>query len=184
MHKKHKTLSETPKIVWDDFKPHSRIPGKILILLDTNNLSVRQVLHIPGIATCDICHCHLPFLASLNIAIFYVQTSYGCLKVSELYQESDYGVKIILDNVEDLKRTFTFFYEFLPCNYRRQTRYRYRKLLGQSGADLRLNNSLVGQTWGVGGVADVRFCLTVIPKHPTDGRRSLCPPWRQGDCLK
>ena len=48
-------------------------------------------------------------MASLNIAIFYVQTSYGCLKVSELYQESDYGVKIILDNVEDLKRTFTFF---------------------------------------------------------------------------
>ena len=93
MHKKHKTLSETPNIVSDDFKPHSRIPGKILILLDTNNLSVRQVLPIPGIATCDICHCHLPFLASLNIAIFYVQTSYGCLKVSELYQESDYGVK-------------------------------------------------------------------------------------------
>ena len=39
------------------------------------------------IANFAICHCHLPFLASLEMANFDIQTSYGGLKVSEFNQE-------------------------------------------------------------------------------------------------
>ena len=77
------------------------------------------------------------------------------------------GLKIISDNVEDLKRTITFFYEFLPCNYRRQTRFSYRKLLARSRSYIQPNISIMGQYQGPGGVADVRFYLTAFPKHPT-----------------
>ena len=62
--------------------------GKILILLDPHNLSVRQILPKYYIAIFANCHCHLPFLASLKMANFDVQISYGGLKVSEFYQES------------------------------------------------------------------------------------------------
>ena len=80
---------QTTNIVCGDFCSQNRIPGKILILLDTHNLSVHKKLPKLDIATFAICHCHLPFLASLNLAISDLQTSYGCLKVSEFYQESD-----------------------------------------------------------------------------------------------
>ena len=75
--------------------------------------------------------------------------------------------KIISDNVKVLKQTQNDFCGFLPCNYRRQTRYRYRKLLEQSEAYLQLNISIVGQYQGVGGVAELRFCLSAIAVHPT-----------------
>ena len=39
-----KLCFESLNIVWDDFWPQNRIPGKILILLDTQDLSVRQKL--------------------------------------------------------------------------------------------------------------------------------------------
>ena len=41
-----------------------------------------------NIAIFAYCHCHLPFLASLKMAIFDLQTSAGGLKVSEFNQES------------------------------------------------------------------------------------------------
>ena len=58
-----------------------------MILLDPHNLFLRQKLPKNYIATFAICHCHLPFLASLEMANFDVQTSYGGLKVSEFNQE-------------------------------------------------------------------------------------------------
>ena len=70
-----------------NFKPQKWIPGKILILLDPHNLFLRQKLPKNYIATFAICHCHLPFLASLEMEHFDVQTSYGGLKVSEFNQE-------------------------------------------------------------------------------------------------
>ena len=42
---------------------------------------------IATFATFAIFHCHLPFLASLEMEHFDVQTSYGGLKVSEFNQE-------------------------------------------------------------------------------------------------
>ena len=71
----------------DNFRPQKWIPGWILILLDPHNLSVRQKLPIKHIAIFAILLCHLPFLANLKMIIFDVQTSYGCLKVSEFDQE-------------------------------------------------------------------------------------------------
>ena len=41
---------ESLNIVWDDFWPQNRIPGKILILLDTQDLSIRQKLPKSDIA--------------------------------------------------------------------------------------------------------------------------------------
>ena len=87
VHKNIKICFQTVIIVWGDFCPQNPIPGKILILLDTHDLSVSQTLPKLDIATFAICH--LPFLASLDLVIFDVQTSYGCLKVSEFYKESD-----------------------------------------------------------------------------------------------
>ncbi len=63
------------------------------------------------------CHiCHLPFLASLYLAIFDVQTSYGCLKVSEFYQESDSEDKNHLRQFLQYENKLLGFCEFLPCN--------------------------------------------------------------------
>ena len=76
--------------------------------------------------------------------------------------------KIISDNVKVLKQTQNDFCGFLPCNYRRQTRTKYRKLLEQSEANLQPNISIVGQYQGVGGVAELRFCLRAITVHPTE----------------
>ena len=70
-----------------NFKPQKWIPGRILILLDPHNLSVGQKLAIKFIAIFAILLCHLPFLASLKMTNFDVQTSYGGLKVSEFDQE-------------------------------------------------------------------------------------------------
>ncbi len=50
-------------------------------------MSVRQKLPIKHIAIFAILLCQLPFLASLKMTIFDVQTSYGGLKVSEFNQE-------------------------------------------------------------------------------------------------
>ena len=64
-----------------------------MILLDPHNLFLRLKLpkhYIATIATFAIFHCHLPFLASLaslEMANFDIQTSYGGLKVSEFNQE-------------------------------------------------------------------------------------------------
>ena len=78
---------ETLDIIFNDLWPQKWIPGQILILLDTHNLSVRQklsFLDLPkmanGKAKWQIWQCVL-------WAIFDVQTSYGCLKVSEFDQE-------------------------------------------------------------------------------------------------
>ena len=48
------------------------------------------------------------------------------------------------------------------------TRTKYRKLLEQSEAYLQPNISIVGQYQGVGGVAELRFCLSAIAVHPTE----------------
>ena len=61
-------------------KPKTWIPA-------SHNLFLRQKLPKHYIATFAIFHCHLPFLASLAMANFDVQTSYGGLKVSEFNQE-------------------------------------------------------------------------------------------------
>ena len=58
-------------INWGDFKPHNRFPGKILILLDTQDLSVGQKLPKLDIATFAFCHCQLPFLAMSNLGNFW-----------------------------------------------------------------------------------------------------------------
>ena len=58
-------------INWGDFKPHNRFPGKILILLDTQDLSVGQKLPKLDIATFAFCHCQLPFLAMSNLGSFW-----------------------------------------------------------------------------------------------------------------
>ena len=63
------------------------MPGKILILLDPNNLSIGKKLTNYDIAIFTNCHCHLPVLASLKMALLDVQISYWGLKVSEFYQE-------------------------------------------------------------------------------------------------
>ena len=52
------------------------------------------------IADFAIFPCHLPFLASLEMANFDVQTSYGGLKVSEFNQEFISKVKNL--NLNDL----------------------------------------------------------------------------------
>ena len=78
---------ETLDIIFNDLWPQKWIPGYILILLDTHNLSVFQKLPIKHIAIIAILLCHLPFLANLKMTIFDVQTSYGGLKVSEFNQE-------------------------------------------------------------------------------------------------
>ena len=98
IHKNIKVCFQTLEIVWGDFCPHSPIPGKILILLDTHNLSECQILPKLEIATFAICHCHLPFLASLDMAIFDVQTSYQILRT-----------KITSDNYYGLKTNFNVF---------------------------------------------------------------------------
>ena len=61
-------------------------------ILDPHNLFLRQKLPKPFNATFAICRCHLPFLASLEMEHFDVQTSYGGLKVSEFNQEFIYDV--------------------------------------------------------------------------------------------
>ena len=62
---------QTLNIVWDDFWPQNRIPGKILILLDTQDLSVHQKLPKLDIAMFVICHGQLPFLAMSNLGSFW-----------------------------------------------------------------------------------------------------------------
>ena len=115
-----KVCFQTVKIVLEDFRPQKLIPGKILIHLDTHNLSVCPKLPKLDIATFAIYHCHLPFLASLDMAIFDVQTSYGCLKVSEFYQESDSEDKNHLRQFLQSENKLFCFCVFLPCHSRRQ----------------------------------------------------------------
>ena len=67
-----------------------------VILLDPHSLSLCQNLPKYCIATFAFCHKYLPFLAMLDMVIFDIQTSCGGLKVSEFYQESDYGVQKII----------------------------------------------------------------------------------------
>ena len=57
------------------------------MFLDPHNLFLRQKLPKHYIANIATCHCHLLFLASLEMPNFDVQTSYGGLKLSEFDQE-------------------------------------------------------------------------------------------------
>ena len=66
-----KLCFETLNIVWDDFWPQNRRTGKILILLDTQDLSVRQKLPKLDIAMFVICHGQLPFLAKSDLGNFW-----------------------------------------------------------------------------------------------------------------
>ena len=72
-----------------DFCPQNPIPGKILILLDTHNLSVRQKLPYPDLPKMANGNGKWQMWQCLIWAIFDIQTSHGCPKVSEFYQESD-----------------------------------------------------------------------------------------------
>ena len=120
IHKNIKVCFQTENIVWDDFKPDNQIPGEILILLDTHNLSVCQKLSKSDIAIFAIFHCQLPFLATLDMAIFLLQKSCGCLKVSEIYQESDSEVDYHLRQCLRTEDKLLCFCELLPCDPRRQ----------------------------------------------------------------
>ena len=60
--------------------PIIRITGKFLIVLDTHDLCVSQ---------------NLPKY-SLNMVVFELQTSHGCLKLSEFYQESEFDIFICI----------------------------------------------------------------------------------------
>ena len=101
-----------------------------MILLDTHNLSVRQKLQYP----------YLPKMANGNgkwqmwqcliWAIFDIQTSHGCLKVSEFYQESDSEDENHLRQFLKSEIKLLCFCEFLPCNSRRQPSFLNRKKLG------------------------------------------------------
>ena len=62
------------------------------------------------------CHiCQLPILASLDMVIFDVQTSCGCLKVSDFYQESDFEVDNHLRQCIQSENKLLCFCESLPC---------------------------------------------------------------------
>ena len=148
IHKNIKVCFQTVYIVWDDFKPHNQIPGEILILLDTHNLSVRQKLSKSDIAIFAICHCQLPFLASLDLVIFDVQRSCGCLKVSEFYQESDSEVDNHLRQCLRSEIKLSCFCEFLPCDPRRQLQSIYRTKLGPLTDSSCLNNSFLSYWQG------------------------------------
>ena len=94
--KNEKVRFKTLNFIWGYWNPQKWIPGKILILLDSYNLSVRQkltFLDLPKLANGNgnwqIWQCH-------NWSIFDVQTSYGGLKVLEFYQESISGGYSIL----------------------------------------------------------------------------------------
>ena len=94
--KTEKFCFQTVNVVQDGLKPQNRIPGKILTLLDTQDLSVRQKLPKLDIAIFAICHCQLPFLAMSKNGYFYLHTSAGGLKVSEFNQESISEVSSLL----------------------------------------------------------------------------------------
>ena len=49
IHKNIKVCFQIVNIVWDDYQPQNPIPGKILILLDTHNLSVPKELPYPDL---------------------------------------------------------------------------------------------------------------------------------------
>ena len=87
--------------IWDSNRAQLFIsspnnPGHILLFMlavcllatDTKNLSVRQKLTKYDIATFSNYYCQLPFLATLKMANFDVQTSFWGLEVSEFNQES------------------------------------------------------------------------------------------------
>ena len=89
IHKNIKVCFQTVKVILGDCCLQNQIPGKILILLDTHNLSVGQKLPNSDLPKMANGSGKWQMWQCLIWAIFYVQTSYGCLKVSEFYQESD-----------------------------------------------------------------------------------------------
>ena len=106
------------------------IPGKILILLDTHNLSVRQKLPYPDLPKMANGNGKWQMWQCLIWAIFDIQTSHGCLKVSEFYQESDSEDENHLRQFLKSEIKLLCFCEFLPCNSRRQPSFLNRKKLG------------------------------------------------------
>ena len=110
-----KSLSELDIGGRETCKPHNQIPGEILILLGTHNLSVCKKLSKSDIALFANCHCQMPILASLDMVIFDVQTSCGCLKVSDFYQESDFEVDNHLRQCIQSENKLLCFCESLPC---------------------------------------------------------------------
>ena len=107
--KNEKVRFETLNFIWGYCNPQKWIPGKILILLDPHNLSVRQKLTNYDIAIFANCHCHLPVLASLKMSVFDVQTSYRILPGINFW-----GFQYPQIKLRVLKRTFSFL-DIFPC---------------------------------------------------------------------
>ena len=111
---------ETLDIIFNDLWPQKWIPGQILILLDTHNLSVRQKLPYSDLPKMANGNGKWQMWQCLIWAIFDLQTSHGCLKVSEFYQESDSEDENHLRQFLKSEIKLLCFCEFLPCNSRRQ----------------------------------------------------------------
>ena len=100
--KNEKVRFETLNFIWGYCNPQKWIPGKILILLDPHNLSVRQKLTNYDIVIFANCHCHLPVLASLKMAILDVLTSFTRNSFLEFKISSD-RVSLVRSNIVSLQ---------------------------------------------------------------------------------
>ena len=85
------------------------------MLLDPHNLSEHQKMPTQSIAIFAILHCHLPFLANLEMIVFNIQTSYGGQKPSELNHKVNHGDKNYLSQSLGCQNELLHLHNFLPC---------------------------------------------------------------------
>ena len=90
-------------------------------------------------------------------AIFDLQTSHGCLKVSEFYQESDSEDENHLRQFLKSEIKLLCFCEFLPCNSRRQPSFLNRKKLGLLTDPRCINISSLSYWQGVLAMQKLKF---------------------------
>ena len=84
------------------------------MLLDPHNLSEHQKMPTQSIAIFAILHCHLPFLANLEMIVFNIQTSYGGQKPSELNHKVNHGDKNYLSQSLGCQKELLHLHNFLP----------------------------------------------------------------------
>ena len=85
------------------------------MFLDPHNLSEHQKMPTQSIAIFAILHCHLPFLANLEMIVFNIRTSYGGQKPSELNHKVNHGDKNYLSQSLGCQNELLHLHNFLPC---------------------------------------------------------------------
>ena len=90
------------------------------MLLDPHNLSEHQKMPTQSIAIFAILHCHLPFLANLEMIVFNIQTSYGGQKPSEFNHNINHREKNYFSQIFGCQNKLLKLHNFFALYFRRE----------------------------------------------------------------